>query len=92
VIGIEYRGKRDAGSDEMNSDDERIAYAINNTEVLRSPRQTLATFGTTNIYYYLVTEPSYGELVKEEDETVVREGRVLAERPRVVTPSYLVNV
>ena len=76
----------------MNSDDERITYAINNTEVLRSPRQTLATFGTTNIYYYLVTEPSYGELVKEEDETVVREGRVLAERPRVVTPSYLVNV
>ena len=76
----------------MNSDDERIEYAINYTEVLRSPKQTLATFGTTNIYYYLVTEPSYRDLVKGEDETVVREGRVLAERPRVVTPSYLVNV
>lgn len=76
----------------MNSDDERIEYAINYTEVLRSPKQTLATFGTTNIYYYLVTEPSYSDLAKGEDETVVREGRVLAERPRVVTPSYLVNV
>jgi hypothetical protein len=76
----------------MNPDDERIEYAISHTEVLRSPKQTLSTFGTTNIYYYLVTEPSYGELVKGEDETVVREGRVLAERPRVVTPSYLVNV
>ncbi len=76
----------------MNSDDERIEYAINYTEVLRSPKQTLATFGTTNIYYYLVTEPSYRDLVKGEDETVVREGRVLAERPRVVTPSYLVNM
>ncbi|MCJ7522416.1 MAG: hypothetical protein MUP21_09410, partial [Dehalococcoidia bacterium] len=76
----------------MNSDDERIEYAISYTEVLRSPKQTLATFGTTNIYYYLVTEPSYSDLVKGDDETVVREGRVLAERPRVVTPSYLVNV
>ncbi len=76
----------------MSSYEERIEYAVSHTEVLRSPRQTLATFGTTNIYYYLVTEPLYRELVGGEDETVVREGRVLAERPRVVTPSYLVNV
>lgn len=76
----------------MSSYDERIAYAIRHTAVLRSPRQALATFGTTNVYYYLVTEPSYRDLVEGEDETVVREGRVLAERPRVVTPSYLINV
>jgi len=77
---------------EMKSDDDRIQYAVTNTTVLRSPRQTLATFGTTNIYYYLVTEPSYSEFVAGEEETVVREGRVLAERPRVVTPAYLINL
>jgi len=77
---------------EMNSDEDRIKYAVTNTTVLRPPRQTLATFGTTNIYYYLVTEPSYSEFVESEEETVVREGRVLAERPRVVTPAYLINV
>jgi hypothetical protein len=59
---------------------------------LRHPKQTLSTFGATNIYYYLLTEPSYKELVEGEEETVVREGRVRAERPKVVTPSYLINV
>jgi hypothetical protein len=79
-------------SDRMNSENERIEHAISHTEVLRPPKQTLATFGTTNVHYYLVTEPSYRELVEGEEETVVREGRVLAERPRVVTPAYLVNI
>jgi hypothetical protein len=76
----------------MNTDDARIEYAISHTEVLRPPRQTLSTFGITNIYYYLLTEPSYKEFAEGEEETVVREGRVRAERPKVVTPSYLINV
>lgn len=76
----------------MELDERRIAYAMENTEVLRPPRQTLATFGTTNIYYYLVTRPAYAEVAPAEGETVVREGRVISERPRVVTPSYLTNI
>ena len=70
----------------MDTDDERIRGAVRHTEILRPPKQTLATFGTTNIYYYLVTEPVYKELVKNVTETVVREGRVIAQRPKVVTP------
>ena len=73
----------------MALDDERIEYAARHTEILRFPRQTLATFGTTNIAYYLVTEPIYSELAGGVDETVVREGRVIADRPRIVTPYYL---
>jgi len=73
----------------MDIDDEKIKYAVKNTEILRPPKQTIATFGMTNIYYYLVTEPIYSELAKDVTETVVREGRVVAERPRVVTPYYL---
>ena len=73
----------------MDIDDERIREAIRHTEILRAPKQSLATFGTTNIYYYLVTEPVYSELVKNVIETVVREGRVIAEKPRIVTPYYL---
>ena len=76
----------------MSLEDERIENAIRATEVLRSPKRTLATFGTTNICYYLVTEPSYRELVEGEEETVVREGRVVSERPRVVTASYLLRL
>jgi hypothetical protein len=73
----------------MDIDDGRIRDAVKHTEILRLPKQTLATFGTTNIYYYLVTEPAYSELVDNVTETVVREGRVIAERPRIVTPYYL---
>ncbi len=73
----------------MDIDDERIRDAIKHTEILRPPKQTIATFGMTNIYYYLVTEPVYAELAKNVTETVIREGRVVTERPRIVTPYYL---
>jgi len=73
----------------MDIGDERIRHAVRHTEILRLPKQSLFTFGTTNIYYYLVTEPAYSELVGNVTETVVREGRVIAERPRIVTPYYL---
>lgn len=76
----------------MSSYDERIADAVNNTVVLHPPKQMLATFGTTNIHYYLLTEPSYKEFGEGEGETVVREGRVISQRPRVVTPVYLGNI
>ena len=73
----------------MHFNDERIERAVRHTEILRLPKQTLATFGMTNIGYYLLTEPVYSELEKGVTETVVREGRVVAERPRIVTPYYL---
>jgi len=76
----------------MEIDDKRIRYAIMRTEILRPPKQSLYTFGTTNIYYYLVTEPVYSELIRDITETVVREGRVIAERPRIVTPYYLTHL
>ncbi len=73
----------------METEEERIAYAVRNTRILRLPRQSLATFGTTNICYYLLTEPAYAEITQETNETVIRKGRVIAERPRIVTPYYL---
>jgi len=73
----------------MDIDDEKIKYAVTHTEILKPPKQSLATFGTTNIHYYLVTEPVYTEVVENVTETVVREGRVTAQRPRIVTPYYL---
>ena len=73
----------------MHFNDERIERAVRHTEILRLPKQTLATFGMTTIGYYLLTEPVYSELEKGVTETVVREGRVVAERPRIVTPYYL---
>lgn len=72
--------------------DERILDAVQQTQILRPPKQALSTFGTTNIYYYLLTEPSYAEIENQVTETVIREGRVIAEKPRVVTPYYLMRL
>jgi len=65
--------------------DEKIQHAIEHTKVIRPPKQNLSTFGSTNIYYYLVTELM-------EHTNVVREGRVIAAKPKIVTPTYLVNL
>jgi len=66
--------------------------AIEQTFVVRFPKQSLATFGSTNIKYYVVTEPAFQEDLPERSEGVVRTGKVLAERPTIVTPSYMSNL
>jgi hypothetical protein len=65
--------------------DERMRDALERTELIRPPRQQLATFGSTTMDYYVVTGLS-------ENLSVVRDGKVVAERPRIVTPAYLVNL
>lgn len=72
--------------------EEKIQYTVEHTEIVRPPKQSLASFGVTNVYYYMVTEPVYTELLGKVEETVVREGRVIAERPKIVTPYYLLNL
>ena len=78
----------------MDDYEGRLAHAVDNTWVVRPPRQALATFGTTSVRYYLVTEPLYREVdgaSRGDEEAVVREGVVRAERPHVVTPYYLMR-
>ena len=66
--------------------------AVEQTFVVRFPKQHLATFGATNIKYYVVTEPAFQEEMPEMSEGVVRTGKVVAERPAIVTPSYMSNL
>lgn len=65
--------------------DDRIRYAVEHTELVRPPQQQLATFGNSIIDYWVVTELT-------KSITAVRDGKVIAERPRIVTPAYLTNV
>ena len=60
--------------------------------IVRFPKQRLHTFGSTNIAYYVVTEPIYQELQESKQEGVVRTGRVIAERPAIVTPTYAMSL
>ena len=59
-------------------------YAINNTKVVLVPSQRLETFGTTIIHYHLVSE-----LMDSVDKIRVREGRIVAHRPQIITPASI---
>ncbi|MCL5959237.1 MAG: hypothetical protein M1358_07950 [Chloroflexi bacterium] len=61
---------------------EVIEQAIGNTRVRLYPKQNLATFGTTNINYFIITSLL-------DQLCAVREGKVVAEMPRILTPHYL---
>ena len=76
----------------MDEVDQRIAHALQLTHVLRRPKQHLATFGVTHLRYYLVSEPAYTDLVPGEEESVIREGKVVSQRPAIVTPAYMMNL
>lgn len=76
----------------MPIDPEDIEEVARRTEVVRTPKQALATFGATTVQYFMLSEPAYADLIPGADETVVRQGKVLAERPQIVTPLYLLNL
>jgi hypothetical protein len=56
-------------------------YAVNNTEVVKAPQQSLETFGTTVFHYHLITE-----LLDSVNQIRVREGRLEAAQPQIITP------
>jgi len=67
--------------------------AIEQSFVVRFPKQRLATFGMTNLAYYVVTEPIFTEVdPNRQQEGVVRTGKVIAQRPEVITPTYGMNL
>jgi hypothetical protein len=68
--------------------------AIEQTYIVKFPRQYLATFGVTNLDYFVVTEPIYTAMdsQKKNLETVVRKGKVVAEQPSLITPTYALNL
>lgn len=61
-------------------------YAVNNTEVVRLPPQRLETFGATVVNYHLVTE-----LMDMANKVRVREGRIQAYRPEIITPRAILE-
>ncbi len=65
----------------MKEDDFR--YAIENTQVILAPEQKIATFGTTSFRFYLISE-----LMDRVDEVRLRDGKIHADRPQILTPEH----
>ena len=65
----------------MTEDD--FQYAIENTRVILAPEKQIATFGSTSFRFYLISE-----LMDQVNEIRVRNGRIHAERPQILTPEH----
>lgn len=65
---------------------DEIWYAANATRVVYNPRESLETFGETAIHYFLLSD-----LLDSVNQVRIRQGKILAERPRVITPKYFVS-
>ena len=76
----------------MFESEKDLIKAVQKTRVARKPLQHLATFGTSIINYYVITEPIYSDIDELKKETVVRSGRVNSGKPQIVTPTYALNL
>jgi hypothetical protein len=65
----------------MTRDD--FDYAIENTQVILAPERQIATFGSTSFNFYLISE-----LMDRVDQVRVRNGKIHAERPQILTPEH----
>ena len=65
----------------MKADD--FQYAIDNTQVILAPEQKIATFGTTSFRFYLISE-----LMDRANEVRVRDGKIHADHPQILTPDH----
>jgi hypothetical protein len=63
--------------------DDNFQYAIENTRVILAPEKQIATFGSTSFRFYLISE-----LMDQVNEIRVRDGRIHAERPQILTPEH----
>lgn len=64
--------------------EDTVQYAIENTRVLLAPERRIATFGETSFRFFLVTE-----LMDNAHQVRVRDGRLHAERPQIITPGHI---
>ena len=62
-------------------------YAVRNTDILLAPRRHIETFGNTIVNYAHVAE-----LMDSDGQVRIREGRMQAMRPQIITPSAYANL
>ena len=76
--------RRDRSFHAFMLNEDTIQYAIENTEVIVAPQRRIATFGDTSFRFFLVTE-----LMDSVGQVRVRDGRLHAERPQIITPGQI---
>ncbi len=73
--------------------EERIRHALQQTEILKAPRQLIPSGSSSTLHYYVLSEPAYLEVMPQEGpETKIREGKLTWEQPRLMTPGYILGM
>ncbi|MFW5976883.1 MAG: hypothetical protein ACOCQS_02945, partial [Bacillota bacterium] len=72
---------------------ERLQQILDETEVLKYPDGLISTSKATTLHYYVLAEPYYLEVFDNEGpETKVREGEITWEKPKLLTPGYILKM
>lgn len=66
--------------------EKQFKLAIKNTKILKKPKHRLSTFGQSRINYFFLAE-----VAGFKDRSRLREGLVIAEKPKIITPDFLKN-
>jgi len=74
--------------------DEKIKRAIEKTELLKKPEKLLSTYESTTVHYYMLSIPFYVEFEGKDpgSETVIREGIITWQKPKLITPNYILRM
>lgn len=71
----------------------RIKEVLEETEILKKPDKLISTSDSTTMHYFVLTEPVYLEAFPEEGpETRIREGWISWDKPKLLTPDYIMNM
>jgi hypothetical protein len=66
------------------SPEKQLKLILSTTKILQSPKHRLSTFGNTRIRYFFISE-----VTGMDERSRLREGIVLAERPKIITPDSM---
>lgn len=72
----------------------KIKQAIDDTEVILDPIELISSHSSTTVRYYMLTVPMYLQFEgrNKDSETVVREGKITWQKPKLLTPSYMLRL
>ena len=72
---------------------QKIKEVLEETEILKKPDKLISSSGSTKMHYYVLTEPVYLEAFPDEGpETRIREGWISWDKPKLLTPDYIMNM
>jgi hypothetical protein len=74
--------------------EEKIKKAMEDTSVILDPKELLSSYSSTTVRYYMLTIPMYLQFEgrTRDSETVIREGKITWQQPKLLTPSYMLRI